>query len=266
MRIVGPGRGLFIIAGAGLAVLTFAYRDFAPIWQPLPARIPGRDIWVYGSGLVLLAGSAGLCFSRTARAGALAVGAYLLAWVVVRAAPVVSEPLSVGSWYGLCEALAPLLGAFILYAMLRRQSPGPAPARIASGRAVGAAQACFGVSCAVFGVAHFAYADLTASMVPVWLPGHLGFAYLTGLAHLAAGIGILIKILPRLAATLEAIMMSSFGLLVWVPSLFAQPPPRWATPPQNQWSELFLTVLLAGSAWVVASSLRAQPWVGRQPR
>jgi uncharacterized membrane protein YphA (DoxX/SURF4 family) len=85
-------------------------------------------------------------------------------------------------------------------------------------------------------------------------------AYVTGLGHLAAGIGIIAGILPRLAATLEAIMMSLFGLLVWVPSFFAQPRPVWATPPQNQWSELVVNLVLAASACIVATSLRNRRW------
>jgi uncharacterized membrane protein len=260
MRIVGLGHGLFAIAAAGLAVLSFVYRDFAPVWQPLPAWIPWRETWVYGSGLLMLAASAGLCFSRAALPSALTIGTYLAAWAVTRAAQVVFKPLSVASWYGFCEALAPLLGAWILYAMLRRQSRVSQMPLIASERAVRTAQVLFGLACVVYGLAHFAYADFTASMVPIWLPGRLGFAYLTGLGHLAAGIGIIVWILPRLAATLEAIMMSSFGLLVWVPSLFAHPPPEWATPPQNQWSELFVTLLLAASAWIVSTSLRSRLW------
>ena len=131
---------------------------------------------------------------------------------------------------------------------------------IASERAVRVAQVLFGLNCVFYGWSHFAYADYTASMVPAWLPSRLGFAYFTGLGHIAAGIGIIVGILPRLAATLEAIMMSLFGLLVWVPSFFAQPPPKWATPPQNQWSELVVTLLLAASAWIVATSLRNRPW------
>jgi uncharacterized membrane protein YphA (DoxX/SURF4 family) len=103
-------------------------------------------------------------------------------------------------------------------------------------------------------------------MVPNWLPGRLGFAYLTGVGHIAAGIGIIIGVLPRLAATLEALMMSLFGLLVWVPSFFANPRPAWATPPQNQWSELVVNLVLAAAAWVVASSLRNHSWgVGPPP-
>ena len=97
-------------------------------------------------------------------------------------------------------------------------------------------------------------------MVPSWLPGPLGFAYFTGAGHVAAGIAVIVGILPRLAATLEAIMMSLFGLLVWMPSLFAQPTPKWATPPLNQWTEIAVNVLLAASAWIAADSLRNRPW------
>jgi hypothetical protein len=45
-----------------------------------------------------------------------------------------------------------------------------------------------------------------------------------------------------------------------VPSFLAQPRPQWATPPQNQWSELVVNLALAASACVVATSLRNGPW------
>jgi uncharacterized membrane protein len=260
MRVVGPGHALFAIAVAGLAILSLAYSDFAPIWQPLPALFPWRKTCVYGSGLLVLAASAGLCFSRTSLASAVLIGAYLAAWAATRAVPIAVEPLSIAAWYGLCEALAPLLAAGILCTALQRRIPGAAPPTIASARAVRVAQVLFGLACAGFGLAHFAFAGLTASMVPVWLPGRLGFAYFTGLCHVAAGIGIAVAILPRLAATLEATMMSSFGLLVWVPSFFAHPTPAWAAPARNQWSELVVTLLLAGSGWIVAASMRNRPW------
>jgi uncharacterized membrane protein YphA (DoxX/SURF4 family) len=95
-------------------------------------------------------------------------------------------------------------------------------------------------------------------MVPTALPSHLGFAYFTGLGHIAAGLAIIVGILPRLAATLEAIMMSLFALLVWVPSFFAQPRPKWATPPEHQWLELVMTLVVAASAWIVATSLASR--------
>jgi uncharacterized membrane protein len=259
MRTVGFSQGLFAIALASVAILSLRFGDFVPIGQSFAAWIPWRQTWVYGSALLMLAASAGLCFSRTALPSALTIFTYQTVWALTCALPVFSNPLSVGAWYGFCEALAPLVGAWILYAMLRWQSGG-SQMRIANEGAVRTAQVLFGLTCVFYGWSHFAYADYTAGMVPTWLPDRLGIAYLTGLGHVAAGIGIVFWILPRLAATLEAIMMSLFGLLVWVPSFFAEPRPDWATPPQNQWSELVVNVVLAAAAWVVATSLRNRPW------
>jgi uncharacterized membrane protein YphA (DoxX/SURF4 family) len=259
MRIVGFGHGLFAIAAASLAILSLAYGDFAPSGQSLPAWIPWREVLDHGSALLVLAAGAGLCFSRTALPSALTIGTYQAVWVVIGIPPILADPLSIAAWYGFCEALTSLVGAAILYSMLRWQSRG-SEMPIAGERAVRVAQVLFGLTCIFYGWSHFAYAAYTAGMVPTWLPGRLGLAYITGLGHIAAGIGIVVGILPRLAATLEAIMMSSFGLLVWVPSFFAQPRPEWATPPQNQWSELVVNLVLAASAFIVATSLRNRPW------
>ncbi|HTT05953.1 MAG TPA: DoxX family protein [Steroidobacteraceae bacterium] len=257
-------RSLFAVASASLAILGLAYVDLAPIGQAFPAWIPWREAWVYGSGLLLLAASAGLCFSRTAVSSAFTIGAYQALWAGTNAPPIFSKPLNLGAWYGFCEALTSLAGAWILYAMLRQQLRAT-DMPIASERAVRAAQIVFGLTCMFYGWSHFAYAEYTASMVPSWLPSPLGFAYFTGLGHLAAGIGIVVGILPRLAAISEAIMMSLFGLMVWVPSFWAHPRPEWATPPENQWSELVVSILLAASAWMVAASLRNRPWRSSPP-
>jgi uncharacterized membrane protein len=259
MPAVGLGRGLFALAVAGLGILSFTYGDFAPMWRSVPLSIPGREVWLYGSALLLLATGAGLCFSRTALPSVLTIGAYQAVWALVSVPPILAQPLGIGAWYGLVEAVTSLVGAAILYSMLGPRSRGSQlPA--AGERAVRCAQVLFGLSCIFYGASHFAYADYTASMVPAWLPGRLGFAYATGLGHIAAGVGIVVGTLPRLAAALEALMMSLFGLLVWLPSLLVKPTPAWATPPKNQWSEIVVTALLAASAWIVAASLRNRPW------
>jgi uncharacterized membrane protein len=250
---------LFAIALASTAILSLGYGDFVPIGQSIATSIPWRKAWVCGSALLLFAAGAGLCFSRTALPSALTIGGYQTAWTVICALPILSAPLSVGAWYGFCEPLTSLAGAWILYAMLRWPAQGwqrPAPHH----RARRVLQAVFGLTCIFYGWSHFLYADYTAGMVPAWLPARLGVAYFTGLAHIAAGAALVVGMVPRLAATLEALMMSLFGLLVWVPSFFMQPRPAWALLPQNQWSELVVNLALAASAWVVATSLKNRPW------
>ena len=259
-------RALFAISSASLAILSLFYGDSAQIGLSPPEWIPLRQVWIDGAALLLLAASAGLCFSRSALPSALTISAYLLLWALTSTPQIFSSPLSFGGWYGFCEALTSLVGAYILYVMLRAQPRG-SQLPIAEDRTVRVARTLFGLTCIFYGGSHFAYAPYTASMVPNWLPDHLGFAYLTGLAHVAAGFGIVVGVLPRLAAALEAIMMSLFGLLVWVPSFFAQPRPSWATPPQNQWSELVVNLVLAAAAWVVVTSWADRPWIfAPQPR
>jgi uncharacterized membrane protein len=188
------------------------------------------------------------------------IGLYESVWAVARARPVFLKPQIVGSWYGFCEALGPLLGIWILYAVLRRQHGAPAVTVMAGDRALHVARVLFGAACVAYGAAHFAYATFTAKMIPAWLPDPKGLTYLTGAFHAAAGFGLIVGVLPHLAATLEAIMISLFGVLVWLPSFFAQPAPEWAPSMQIQCSETFVTFLLAASAWIVAASLRGTPW------
>jgi uncharacterized membrane protein len=260
MRISGFGHALFGISVAGLAMLSLVYGNFEPLLGPLPAWLPWPEVWEYGLGAILLAAGAGLFFAHTALASALIIGAYDFVWVVARAQPVFLKPLNIGSMYGIAEALGPLLGAWVLYAGLLRRFDAPSVTVMTGDRALRVARVLFGAACVVYGAAHFAYAAYTAKMVPAWVPGRTGAAYLTGACHAAAGLGLLVGVLPRLAATLEAIMLSLFGVLVWLPSFFAQPVPEWAFPRQIQWSETLLTFLLAASAWIVAASLRGTPW------
>ncbi|HTV76982.1 MAG TPA: DoxX family membrane protein [Steroidobacteraceae bacterium] len=260
MRFEGFAHVLFAIALAAVAILGLGYGDFVPRGQPLPPWLPWREFWVHAFAVLLLLCSMALCLPRIAPLGAAIVAIYGVVWSALCGVQIFYTPSSVSAWYGFCEALAPLIGAWILYALLRWQSRGPATL-LASEGAVRVAQLLFGLTCIFYGWSHFEYASYTAGMVPAWLPGHPGFAYATGVAHIAAGLGLAFGILPRLAGTLEAAMMSLFGLLVWVPSFFAMPKPGWATPLANEWSELIVSVMLAATAWLVATSLRYRPWI-----
>lgn len=251
-RTVGLAQAFFAVASASLAIWSLVNGHVAA--RSLPAWIPWGEGWVYGCALTTLAASAGLFFWRTAWSSVLVIAVYQAASAGISAPRVLADPFSIGAWYPLCEALTALTGAWILGALLRARLRGSG-GQMAGGRIVRGAQILFGLTCVFYGSSHFVYAQYTAGMVPAWMPSHLTVAYLTGLCHVTAGAAIVVGILPRLAATLEALMMSLFGALVWIPSFFAEPRPSWAGPPEHQWSELVVTLVLAASAWVVAASL-----------
>ena len=261
-QMVALGRGSLAITTAGLAIMGLAYGDFAPAWSAWPDWMPGRAVWIDGLALLLLAASVGLGFARLAVVSALVIGAYDVLWAVLAAPPIFVHPLSIGVWYGVVEALTALAGTGVLYVLLR-WSGTARPAAVA--RALCAGQVLLGVTCVFYGWSHFVYVEYTAGLVPAWLPGHSAIAYATGGAHIAAGMAMIVGILSRLAATLEAIMMGLFGLFVWVPNFWVDPRPNWATPPQHLWTELVVTLLVAAGTGIVAIALSDRPW-GRARR
>jgi uncharacterized membrane protein len=251
MRKIGFGDAMFSASVAGLAVLSLVYGNFAPLLDPFP--------WTTGLtlalGAVLLAASIGLLFERTVAASAITIAVYAMAWALARTPPIFNAPLSIGSWYGFCEGVSTLAGVWTLYALHRRRDQAGMAGPLASDFALRLARGLFGAACVVYGIAHFAYAAYSLPFVPTWLPARMPLVYLTGIFHAAAGAGLLLGILPRLAAQLEATMIIIFGVLIWLPSHFARPIPKWAGTPQNQWSETLVNFLLAGVAWLIAESL-----------
>jgi uncharacterized membrane protein len=261
VRLAGFGHVAFALSMLGLGLIALLCGDFAAPWQPIPTEMPWREVLAYVSGVLLLLGGLGLLVRRVVTASARALTIYLLIfWVLPQAVRVAPDATSVGKWLGLCETLAVLCGARILYGLLARQGDRFSARSTHDTLGIRVARVVFGASCVMFGVAHFLYADFTASMVPAWLPERLWLAYLTGAIHALAGLGIASALLARLCATIEALMMTAFVVLVHAPSIWAVPALDWAPDLRAQCTALCWASALAASAWLVARSLGTRPW------
>jgi uncharacterized membrane protein len=250
-RLVGPGQLLFAVGLAGLGILSLVFHDFALQWQPVPAGVPGRALLALISGAVLVAGAAALMTSRWSRNAALVLSLYLVLWLLVLRLPQLAvHPLNIATWLGVCENLALLAGARVLYGWLARLDSAGSSGFATSPAAIAGARLALGGACVVFGLSHFAYPDFTAGMIPAWLPARPALAAVTGAAHIAAGTALLLGIAPALAARLEALMLSVIVLLVHVPAVAAKPHDR------EQWTALCVATALAGAVWIVAGSFR----------
>jgi uncharacterized membrane protein len=220
----------------GLGILALVSGDFAEEWQTIPASFPGRTALAYASGIVMLLGGIGLLFKRTAALSIRVLFPLLIIGFVLEVPPLVVAPLVEVNWESAGELAILLGGGWVLFATGER---GLRMARI-----------LFGLWLLPIGLSHFAYLAHTVELVPPWLPYRTGWAYLTGAAHFAAGLGVLFSVVPRLAATLETGMLGAFTLLVWVPRLVAAPTDR------SVWSEFIVSWSITGAAWLVADSIR----------
>lgn len=260
MRNRGMGHGVFALALIALGLLSLFSGDFASVWQPVPLGIPARAIWACVSGAIMCVAGFGLLIRRSAVPMAMVLMVYTSMWLLVLHVPtLIAGPMHEINWGACAEIVVLVAGAWIVYAS--RAHPGDRwyVASLSGAKAVRAAQIMFALAIPFIGIEHLVYAQQTADYVPAWLPNHLGWAYFTGMAHVAAGAAILFKILPRLAAALETVMMGIFTVLVWLPLVVATPMQRF------NWTALLMSTLITAGAWIVADSYRRAPWLSLSP-
>jgi uncharacterized membrane protein YphA (DoxX/SURF4 family) len=234
--------GLGVIA---LALVCLAWGGFDP-GQAVPKSFPGRAVLAYVAAAFMLIAGAAVEWRRTAAwgAGALAVYYTLFVVMLMDARGVVAHPTVYGEYSNVAEQLAIATGGLIVYAANARIDA------VLARRLARLGQGVFGVCAILFGGAHFFYMDLTAPLVPKWLPpSQVFWGYATGIGHIAAGLAILTGVRARLAAILLTAMYASFTALVHTPMLLADPANH------TNWSESALNLALIGVAWVVADSL-----------
>ena len=239
------GWRVFGLGVMAIAILCLAWGTFDP-GQPVPKAFPDRSALAYAAAVFMLVVGAAVEWRRTVAWGAAALTAYytLIVVILMNGHVMLAHYAEFGTYEGVAEQLAITAGGLIVYA-----ANAKIDAALAA-RLTRLGQLAFGVCALIFGGAHFVYMNLTAPLVPHWLPPSQEFwGYATGVGHIAAGLAILAGVRARLAAILLTAMYVSFALLVWVPMLLAGPGSH------GNWTESATTLALVGAAWVVADSL-----------
>jgi uncharacterized membrane protein len=242
------GRHIFGLGIFALGMAFLVWGDFIS-GQPVPNDFPHRTALAYIVGAFLVITGAALQFRRSAAIAAAALTAYYLLIVILfmNGPGLLAHFAEYGIYEGLSEQLAIAAAALIVYATYATLTP------VTSTRLTLLGQVAFGLCALVWGGAHFKYMNLTAPLVPKWLPpSQVFWGYLTGVAFLAAGLAILSRIQARLAAILLTIMLATFTFLVHIRILFTDHRTEF------NWTELALNVTLLGATWIVADSLASR--------
>jgi uncharacterized membrane protein YphA (DoxX/SURF4 family) len=242
---MGFGSRIYGLGVMALGMVCLAWGEFV-LGQPVPKNFPDRTILAYAAAGFLLVAGAAVEWRRTAAWGAAALVAYyaFLVVILMNGRLLLTHYAEFGAYSGIAEQLAIAAAGLIVYANNAKIDSALAA------RLTRLGQLAFGVCALLFGGAHFVYMNLTAPLVPRWLPpSQVFWAYATGIGHAAAGVAILTGVQARLAAILLTAMLASFTLLVHAPMLLADHSSHM------NWTELATNLALLGAAWVVADSL-----------
>ena len=239
------GRYVYGLAAIGSGICALVWHDFSN-WHQIKALgdSPHRDILTSIVATIEILGGVGVQWPRTARAGAAALGTIYFAFALLGIPLIIEHPLVYNGFGNFFEQFSLASGAMILYAC-----SGPiAPTRKKRWAQIGAYS--FGICVVSFALEQLFYLSETASLVPKWIPpGQMFWAMATTAAFALAAIALLTGFMARLASRLTTAMILGFGLLVWLPALFANPHSF------GNWSEGVETLAIAASAWIVADFL-----------
>lgn len=259
--LTGPGHGLFAATLIGAGVSGLITGRFAPIWNSVPQGVPARAALAYLCAGVSLACGAGLLFERFAAPASRVLAGYLALWLLlIKGSYILAAPAVEVNYQSAGETAVLAAGAWVLYAWFATGWDTRHVPFAVGDSGVRLARALYALALIAFGLSHFAYLNLTAPLVPRWLPAHVFWAYFTGGAYLAAAAAILTGVLARLAAALSALQMGLFTALVWLPLAAA------GRLTAGQWVELGMSWSLTAAACVVADSFRGTRWLAAGKR
>jgi uncharacterized membrane protein YphA (DoxX/SURF4 family) len=245
MGAVSVGRLFFALGFLVVGSIGLVAHDFVLSQQPVPDGLPSREVLACISAALLLLAGIGLLVPRAAKLAALVLTANLSLWVLALELPrALANPQVPVYWLGVGEDLTLATGGWIIFCAITG----------AKDETLTAARILFGLALVPIGLSHFFYFKITIGYIPTWFPCREFLAGFTGAGHIAAGLAIACGVVPRLAATLEAVMESLFTLFVWVTAVIGAPGNR------QDWVNLFISTALSAAAWSVAESYRHQPW------
>jgi uncharacterized membrane protein YphA (DoxX/SURF4 family) len=239
------GRHVFGLAAILFGIIDLSWREFNN-WQQIQplGNVSRPEILVCILGVIELFGGLAIQWSKTARIGALVLGALYLIFALLWVPRIAAEPTVYDRWGNFFEQFSLVSGAMIVYATAGQNDAEQSPRLARKGYLL------FGICVVSFMLEQLFYLSGTASFVPKWIPpGQMFWAVATTIAFALAAIALFSGHSALLASRLLTIMLVGFGLLVWLPAPFADPHKliNWAGNAQN--------LAITGAAWIVTDYL-----------
>ncbi len=253
INLSATGRIFYGIAMAVIGFLAIYYGDFPyMLIPPKHSWIPSLATVARISGAMLILAGVCIIFEKKGRTVSLLLGTVLLLIFCFFFIPyqfvVSANYMHFGDWENAAKELALSGGAFVIAGYFSEEKETAFIRFLAKLIPLGAI--LFSITIISFGVDHFLFAKEAADYVPSWIPYHLFWMYLTGTALISSGLAIILKIKPRLFATLLGIMIFTWFIILHIPRVIASP----STYMGNEVTSAFIAFAYCGIAFVISGT------------
>jgi uncharacterized membrane protein len=241
------GRIFFGVSILAIGIIHLATANFPTGLLPVSGSLPGRNLFVYASGIAMIISGILMLTKKYAWPGALLAQGIFLLFLLFLHIPKLITHLNVSSeWTPAFEVFMLFSGALILGGIVltgdRHEN--------ARHKLIATGKYCFAISLFVFAVLHFLFTKFVVSIIPGWIPWPLFWAYFAVAAFFAASLSIFIQKRVRLSATLLSLMFFLWVCMLHVPELIAD------IHIETSWTNLFVPLAMSGIGLLIAGTAK----------
>lgn len=230
-KLLYSGRLLFSICVIGLGVYQIIYNNLRAVLDPgWPVHIPGRKIWVFIVGIVLIADGMAILLRKATRHAGLMLGVLFLLIVIAWHLPymIFIHPYNhhIAVWADLNKMLTLSGGAFIvagLSSQFSSKGDNEAGKIKTSRRLITLGAIFFSLMLITFGIDHLKYVKFISPMVPSRIGNNFFWTYMTGIALIGGGIAVLFRKKFKMFIVLTGIMIFIWFIVIHIPRAIADP-------------------------------------------
>jgi uncharacterized membrane protein len=248
-RLISFGRMFLAVPLAVFGMQHFVFLN--DVKNGVPSWMPGHLFWACFVGIALIAACLSLITGVQAELAALFLGSMFFLFVLLIYLPnALRNPQDRFAVALFFRDLALSGGALALAGTpAAKVRPRAAQWLLVLGRLF------FAIPMTFFGLEHFLHPDFApgvplAKTMPLWMPGHVIWAYLTGAALIVCGVSILIKRGGRLAATGLGIIFIVLVVFIYFPMEILHP----SIEISGELDYVADTLAMSGAAFLVAGA------------
>ncbi len=244
------GRIFFGVSVLAVGIIHLATGNFPTGLLPVSTSLPGRNLLVYASGIIMVISGILILTKKYAWSGALLAGGIFLLFLLFLHIPKLITHINVSSeWTPAFEVFMLFSGALILGGIVLTGDDHES----ARHKFIAAGKYCFAISLFVFAVLHYLFAREVVTFIPAWIPMKLFWAYFAGVAFFAASVSLFINKQVRLSAILLSLMFFIWVCILHLPQVIAD------IHSEQNWTNLFVPLAMSGIALLIAGTARVEP-------